>query len=450
MRPRAGLFVDKDRLTLAVVSARGKLDCLDLDAGDNPGARLADELDRHGYKRRRVRVGLDRSLVVVKVLELPRVGGADFGQMVRFELELYVPFPPEDRATMASDWSINPGKTSGPGKASGPLRVLVGACESRTVNQALRLLREARRRPRAVSVACHDLRALLPHKLEHNRAVWAHRHDGRTDLVFLGRGLVRSSRVVPDETPEELVREIQRSLPLLQWRDCQALWITGDEAERFLSAAALAELGAAVSEPPYAPNIQTLVDTLPKEHCGAALLALAVAVGSSHPRINLLPPALRPRRASRGQAVTAVMLGLTVVLGLGLLAAQVSQRDRYVNRLSQEIRQLDPEVRTVQGLAAEVAQKKKLVSAIRRVEANGLRALPFLRDLTELIPQDAWLQSLNMDSQGVEIIGQAGAAGQLIPTLESSPWLERVEFTSPVTKGQGKEQFRLRASWERR
>ena len=66
------------------------------------------------------------------------------------------------------------------------------------------------------------------------------------------------------------------------------------------------------------------------------------------------------------------------------------------------------------------------------------------------MPQDAWLQSLNMDSQGVEIIGQAGAASQLIPTLESSPWLERVEFTSPVTKGQGKEQFRLRANWERR
>ena len=35
------------------------------------------------------------------------------------------------------------------------------------------------------------------------------------------------------------------------------------------------------------------------------------------------------------------MLSLTVVLGLGLLGAQTYQRDRYVNRLSQEIRQLD-------------------------------------------------------------------------------------------------------------
>ena len=182
-----------------------------------------------------------------------------------------------------------------------------------------------------MSVACHDLRALLPDKLEQKRVVWVHRHDGRTDLVFLGRGLVRSSRTVPDETPEELVREIQRSLPLVQWRDCQALWITGDEAERFLSAPALAELGAAVSEPPYAPNIQTLVDTLPKEQRGAALVALAVAVGSSHPRINLLPPALRPRRVSRGQAITAFMLGLTVVLGLGFLGILLGDQRRALH-----------------------------------------------------------------------------------------------------------------------
>ncbi len=441
MTPRAGLLMEEGRLTLAVVSAGGDLECLALDPGDNPGAQLAGELDRRGFKRRRLRVGLDRNLVVVKELEMPRVGGASFGKMVRFELELYVPFAPEH---MASDWSVNPGK------ANGPLRVLVGACESRTLDQVLRLLSEAQRRPRAVSVACHDLRTLLSRNVEPKRAVWAHRHDGRTDLVFLGRGLVRSSRSVPAETPQELVREIQRTLLLLQWRDCQALWISGDETERFLSAPALFDLGVAVSEPPYAPDIQAMVENVPETGRGTALLAMAVALGSSHPRINLLPRALRPRRASRGQLVTAAMLGLTLLLGMGLLGAQVYQRSRYVQSLSQEIRRLDPEVKAVERLATEVAQKKKLVSALERVEAKSLRALPFLRDLTELLPQDAWLQALTMEPQGVELIGQAGAASQLIQPLENSPWLERVEFTSPVTRTQGKEQFRMRASWERR
>ncbi len=403
MKPRAGLLMDEGRLTLAVVSAGGDLECVAIDPGDNPGAQLAGELDRQGYKRRRLRVGLDRNLVVVKELEMPRVGGgSSFGQMVRFELELYVPFSPEH---MASDWSVNPGR------ANVPLRVLVGACESRTLDQALRLVNEARRRPRSVSVACHDLRALLS---------------------------------------RELVREIQRTLLLLQWRDCQALWISGDETERFLSAPALFDLGMAVSEPPYAPEVQEIVDHVPETGRGAALLALAVALGSSHPRINLLPRALRPHEASRGQLVTAVMVGLTLLLGVGLLGAQVYQRDRYVQSLSQEIRRLDPEVKVVERLATQVAQKRKLVSALAGVEANGMRVLPFLRDLTELLPQDAWLQALSLEPQGVELIGQADGASQLIQKLEASPWLERVEFTSPVTKTQSKDQFRLRASWERR
>jgi hypothetical protein len=54
-----------------------------------------------------------------------------------------------------------------------------------------------------------------------------------------------------------------------------------------------------------------------------------------------------------------------------------------------------------------------------------------------------------MDRQGVELVGQSDAASSLIPLLEASNRLERVEFTSPVTKAQNKEQFRIRASWER-
>jgi general secretion pathway protein L len=80
----------------------------------------------------------------------------------------------------------------------------------------------------------------------------------------------------------------------------------------------------------------------------------------------------------------------------------------------------------------------------------SLPALSTLRNLTETLPEAAWLQTLNMDPEGVELIGQSVAASQLIPILEGSPWLERVEFTSPVTQLQGKEQFRIHAAWEGR
>jgi Tfp pilus assembly protein PilN len=102
----------------------------------------------------------------------------------------------------------------------------------------------------------------------------------------------------------------------------------------------------------------------------------------------------------------------------------------------------------VEGIAADLARKRRVLAALESAEQASLSPLPFLRDLTEALPPEAWISALNLNKRGVEITGQAAAASQLIPLLEGLPWLERVEFTSPVTKARDKEQFRIRAAWE--
>ena len=96
----------------------------------------------------------------------------------------------------------------------------------------------------------------------------------------------------------------------------------------------------------------------------------------------------------------------------------------------------------------ELERKRKLVATVAGIEAAAMRPLPVLRDLTDLLPTDAWLTTASFDQKGVELTGQAAAASALIPVLENSPRLERVEFASPVTRGRDKEQFRIRAAWE--
>ena len=117
MKLRAGLLLDERAVTLAVVSGRGPVECLTFDADENAGALIAAELDTRGYKRRRLRLGLDRSLAVVKILELPRSETVDMGQMIRFELERHVPFPP--RTSPATGAPI-PRGTAGPCGCSWP------------------------------------------------------------------------------------------------------------------------------------------------------------------------------------------------------------------------------------------------------------------------------------------------------------------------------------------
>src|SRR5437773_1097 len=175
----------------------------------------------------------------------------------------------------------------------------------------------------------------------------------------------------------------------------------------------------------------------------------AVAAGRGVRPLELLPTAVRPRRLTRAQAFTVGMAAVTAVLAVVALLAPGWREQRHLNRVNAEIGRLDPDVRAVDRVLRELERKRKLLATVDSFEAAAVRPLPVLRELTELLPADAWLTTVSLDAKGVELTGSASAASALIPLLETSPRLERAEFSSPVTRGRdNKEQFRIRAAWE--
>jgi Tfp pilus assembly protein PilN len=423
------------------LDARDRVSHVTVEAADDPSAALAAALRSHGLAGGRLRLGLDRRLAIVKAIELPRAERGDLARMIAFDLERHVPFPPEQTRFA---WDPLPGETDG------ARRVLIVVVEARTVERALGLVAAAGRRPAALGVACHALPALLPRALRARRAVWAHRHDGVIDLLLLDGRALLTSRQVSAENHEELAREIRRTLNVARWSAAERVWLSGgagDERDAWRRDLAAA-LAITASAPPLGERTARLVEALPEDG-GANLLALALAVEGRRPPLDLLPPAARPWAPARGQLVTAGLLGLVAAAGLGWGVAHVGRIEQYLGRLTVEVRRLDPEVRAVDALAAELDSKRRLLAALASVEATRVPVLPTLRELTETLPADVWLQSLAMDRQGVELTGQADGASALVPLLEASPRLERAELTSPVTKTQGKEQFRIRAGWER-
>lgn len=436
---RVGLYLHERRATGVILRDRASLERFSVQGEEGPGALLRAELEARQVRARWVKVGLERRLVTVKVLELPPATGGSLTQMVGFELERHVPFPPEDMVFAFAEL---------PAGRFAPRRVLVAACERRVVDGALRALEGLRQKPQRLTVACHELPGLLARPPRPRRAVWAHRQGGTTALLFLGSGQLRLSRSVEVADAPELVAAVQSTLSLLRWRDCEAIWVSGDGAADVLEAGALAGLSVEVSEPPYSAAARSMVEDLGTDEPGADLLALAVALGGGRPSLDLLPAELRPRSLSVGQVVTVAVVALTALLGLGALLVEDYRGQRYLEELTAAARALEPEVRTVEGIAADLARKRRVLAALESAEQASLSPLPFLRDLTEALPPEAWISALNLNKRGVEITGQAAAASQLIPLLEGLPWLERVEFTSPVTKARDKEQFRIRAAWE--
>lgn len=440
IRGSIGLLLEDGRLTVVAFGGTNRFVHFVVDDAEDPARALDAELRARKLFERRIRVGVDRRSVVVKALELPQASGGDLGKMVAFELERHVPFPPEEARYSWIEL---------PSAADGPRRLLVAAGGRRAVERPLALLAGAKRRPAAITVACHELSELLPRVLPARLAVWAHCHGTSTDLLLLiGRTVLMSRSVTVSDT-EALAREIQRSLWVVGWNHCDAVWISGDDAAARIAAPELAAaVDAPVSSPPYAPGPGALVAQLPEENCGAAQLALGVALAPRRPALDLLPSELRPWTVSRAQLVRAGTLSVTVLLGVAFAFAHVGKTERYLGRLSAEIRRLEADANAVDALAAERARSRRMLAGLESVRRGTLPVLLVLRELTEALPESAWLQNLSIDPEGVELVGQADAASQLIPVLEASRWLERVEFTSPVTKLQGKEQFRIRAAWE--
>ena len=164
--------------------------------------------------------------------------------------------------------------------------------------------------------------------------------------------------------------------------------------------------------------------------------------------LDLIPSAIKPRRLTRPEMFTGGVLAATVLLALAALLVPGYRESRSLGRLNAEIARIDPEVRAVERVARELERKRQLLVTLEKIGTGALQPLPVLRELTDVLPSDAWVTYLAFDAKGLELTGQAGAASTLIPLLENSPRLERVEFASPVTRGRDREQFRIRAAWE--
>jgi Tfp pilus assembly protein PilN len=427
-----------DRLAVAVLHG-SSVQAFTVDA-ESPAVALRAELEARRLPARAVSLGVARSAVSVKQIELPAVAG-DTREMVGFELERHLPFPADDAAFDFVSLPSDPADPAGQ-------RVLITAADRRVVDAALRLAEEAKLRPLSLTVAAHNLPALA--RLRHDRrVVWVHRAGEAVDLLLLQGDALLLSRSLPSGEDAAIAEEIQRSMAAVRWRDCNAIWLSGDEPPGGLDSAPLTSLGVPVTEPAWTPVARQRLAGLAPEQRGALQLAVALVSGRGARPLELLPASVQPRRLSRSQAVTLGMAAATVLLAIVALLAPGWREQRHLKRVNAEIARLDPTVKEADRVVRELDRKRKLIATVDGIESTGIRPLPVLRDLTELLPNDAWLTTVSFDPKGVELTGAASAASTLIPLLENSPRLERVEFSSPVTRGRdNREQFRIRAAWE--
>jgi len=169
---------------------------------------------------------------------------------------------------------------------------------------------------------------------------------------------------------------------------------------------------------------------------------------SGHPQpLNLLPEQLRHHRPDSARYFNLALGVVALVLLLGAIALPMINKLDVIHALEARTEMVTSKAELTRRLREQVEQ----LGTGSRVLVDKKQAMPLvleiIDELTRILPDDTWINRLDIRGTEVEIQGQSAAAAALIPLIESSDRLRNPRFRSPVTRvpGSSTERFHLSA-----
>ncbi len=176
-------------------------------------------------------------------------------------------------------------------------------------------------------------------------------------------------------------------------------------------------------------------------------LAATALSKSRFAKVNLIPPDQRVIERKPSLIPTFVLVALLLVMAVTAGTREYKQSSKFVGRIDAEVQKLQPQVNEVLALKKQVGEKQKELEEIRNLMRGEQQVLNVMKDLTERLPDDTYLQNLNIERGQVVIFGFSNSAGALIPALRASNHYKSVlpKYTTkdPITK---KEKFNIEAA----
>lgn len=160
--------------------------------------------------------------------------------------------------------------------------------------------------------------------------------------------------------------------------------------------------------------------------------------------INLLPVELRKKASKIGYYTMFALAGLLILSILAWGGGNILHQKLSLNRLNAEIKHLSTEIANIDRTQTRCKKLEDQIDYLNALRGGHTSILNVFKDLSQRIPESAWVRKLTFSDKGVQIEGYAASASELIPLLEASPLFKDVSFLSPITKGKdGKERFRI-------
>lgn len=156
-------------------------------------------------------------------------------------------------------------------------------------------------------------------------------------------------------------------------------------------------------------------------------------VGGS-PAQNLLPPEQRPARRglSEQRLLTALMVGALALVAVAAVLPIWQQRQILIGTIkkTEQLKQAADQALALRDQLDRTLEASRMLPEKKRGFPPSINVL---RELTTILPEDTWLERLQVKGDTLQIIGQSAKASALVGIVEASRLFNSAGFMSPVT-----------------
>lgn len=146
--------------------------------------------------------------------------------------------------------------------------------------------------------------------------------------------------------------------------------------------------------------------------------------------LNLLSKG-RHTAPERPMALTAILLAAIVALGVYYIISPLQIQETRLKTIDLQLVSMKDDVKKAEALKKEIEALEPEFAAIRNFKEGRTPALEIMREMTAILPKNAWLTRLRITNKNIEIEGYAASPTELLPKLEATKHFSKVEFSSP-------------------
>lgn len=414
-----------------------------------PPAQLIDQLKEEirskGMNTENIVLGLERDHVIVRTVELPIDVEENLQQVVDFQMEKFEPLEDElsvsDFVVVARD------------QEQQTIQLEIFMAPASALDEPMALLDELGLYPASVRIMSHSLSRLLeihPDGYPKSEPALIIEAAGRWVAFNLalgpGRAISAKASVQEGYGLKQVLSEFEAFVAQAEVsteKICK-IYLTGEEAprllpefkERFEDCDRLFEKARLKGPVMTASQLEPLADAL----------GLAISGWSRKGAYNLLPPEKRVVRQRPSLVPTLVLSLLLVLMGGAVVARGLIQTNRVLEQVDHRVNTYRSGVEATRSMEEQIKQRRARLDELQAMLAGGDTVLNVLRELTDKIPDDSYLESIGIQGDQLNLTGYSDKASVLLTILLQSECLQDVNQRFIIPGRDNKEKFRFEAT----